>query len=247
MGLILLPLLGYLGLVLGFCFLTLSIASGLYYLSELVEEHSVQSARVLRKLIYALIGIQTLLWLVDGFPWTLTALGVASHAVYAGNLRYFPVVKLTDPVFVLSCVLVLVNHWVWFRHFSRPAPFRGSGGGGGSSSSSSSNRMGSVGGDLYQTAVPQPSFTEIASFFGLCVWLVPFALFVSLSAGDYVLPSTMGSDYATVDRRGAAIPRKGRPRRNTGMAKAAVDGAREWVTETGAMMGLWRAENVRSV
>jgi len=40
------------------------------------------------------------------------------------------------------------------------------------------------------------SFTEVASFFGLCVWLIPFALFVSLSASENVLPS-MGSEYAT--------------------------------------------------
>lgn len=98
--------------------------------------------------------------------------------------------------------------------------------------------MGTVGGDLYQTAVPQSSFTEIASFFGLCAWLVPFTLFVSLSAGEYILPSTTGSDHAAVDRRGAAIPRRGRPRRNTDMVKAAVDGAREWVSETGAVIDL---------
>lgn len=227
-----LPFLGYLGLVLAFCFLTLSIASGLYYLSELVEEHTVLSARLLRNLIYAIVGIQTLLWVVDGFPFTWTALGVASHAVYATNLRHFPIVKLNDPLFILSCVLVLINHWVWFQHFSKPVPFTGGGG---------SWRRGGVW-DKYQTVVPQPSFTEIASYFGLCVWLVPFALFVSLSAGENVLPS-MGSEYATGDRDERM--KRGRKRRNTGMAKAAVGGIKEWVGETGAMMGLWQGENVR--
>lgn len=227
-----LPLLGYLGLLLGFCFLTLSIASGLYYLSELVEEHTVLSARLLRNLIYIIVGIQMLLWLVDGFPFTLIALGIASHLVYASNLRHFPIVKLKDPLFISSCVLVLMNHWVWFQYFSKPAPFKGGGG-----SMSSSGFW-----DKYQTAVPQPSFAEIASYFGLCVWLVPFALFVSLSAGENVLPS-MGSEYATGERNEAMGQR--RKRRNTGMAKAAVDGVREWVGETGAVMGLWHAENVR--
>ena len=33
-----------------------------------------------------------------------------------------------------------------------------------------------------------PTFVEICSFFGLLVWLVPFALFVSLSAHDNLLP-----------------------------------------------------------
>ena len=93
----------------------------------------------------------------------------------------------------------------------------------------------------------QPSFTEIASYFGLCVWLVPFALFVSLSAGENVLPS-MGSEYATGERQGVGSDgfKKGHRRKNTGMAKKAVEGAREWMTETGAVMGLWRADNVRS-
>jgi len=226
-----LPLLGYLGLVLGFGFLTLSIASGLYYLSELVEEYSVFSAKLLQRLIYCVVAAQILLWLVDSFPWYLTLLGVASHGVYATNLRHFPIVKLSDPFFIASCVLVILNHWLWFRHFSAPTGYRGV---------PSSRR------DWYSTpAYDQPTFTEIASYFGLCVWLVPFALFVSLSAGENVLPS-MGSEYATGEREGVGFA-KGHRRKNThtGMAKAAVDGAREWVTETGAVMGLWQADNVR--
>jgi hypothetical protein len=58
----------------------------------------------------------------------------------------------------------------------------------------------------------------IASYFGLCVWLVPFALFVSLSAGDNVLP-TMGTEpvhgYESKEKR-------------QGMVKALVD----WVRGT---------------
>jgi len=230
-----LPLVGYLGLLLGFGFLTLSIASGLYYLSELVEEHSVLSAKLLKRLVYGVVATQILLWLVDGFPWHLTLVGIASHAVYASNLRHFPIVKLSDPVFLASCGLVILNHWLWFRHFSEPTVFRG------------------PGKDRYTTPVySQPTFTEIASYFGLCVWLVPFALFVSLSAGENVLPS-MGSEYATGDRDtvGAGMGnmpgfKRGHKRRNTGMAKAAVNGAREWMNETGAVMGMWRAENVKS-
>ncbi|KIX00364.1 uncharacterized protein Z518_10503 [Rhinocladiella mackenziei CBS 650.93] len=228
----LLPLLGYTGLILGFGFLTLSIASGLYYLSELVEEHSVFSAKLLKRLIYAVVVVQLLLWLVDGFPWHLTLLGIASHGVYSTNLRHFPIVKLSDPFFLTSCGLVMLNHWLWFRHFSTPAGYKGA--------PPSSRR------DWYSTPVhDQPTFTEIASYFGLCVWLVPFALFISLSAGENVLPS-MGSEYATGEREGVGF-KKGHRRKNTGMAKAAVHGVREWFTETGAVMGLWQADNVRPV
>lgn len=98
-----------------------------------------------------------------------------------------------------------------------------------------------------------PSFTEIASFFGLCVWLVPFALFVSLSASENVLPS-MGSEYATGE--GSSYTRAGRePAINgglskassgkSGLAKALVDGVRNWAGETGELMGFWKGEKTR--
>ncbi|KAF2769853.1 DUF396-domain-containing protein [Teratosphaeria nubilosa] len=224
-----LPLLGYIGLILAFLFLTLAIASGLYYLSELVEEHTVVAKKVLTRLIYAIIAAQVLLALVDKLPWTLSALSIASHVVYLQNLRRFPIVKLTDPVFIASCILVIVNHWLWFRHFSAPPP--------------ATDRY------RYWEAQDFPTFTEIASFFGLNVWLVPFALFVSLSAGENVLPS-MGSEYATGQGSSLNGGLTGRTRHKrsgtqTGMAKAAVNGVREWAGETGELLGLWKGDRTR--
>jgi hypothetical protein len=35
-------------------------------------------------------------------------------------------------------------------------------------------------------------FMDIAAFFGLCVWLIPFAYFISLSANDNALPMSSG-------------------------------------------------------
>ena len=101
--------------------------------------------------------------------------------------------------------------------------------------------------DRFQTqTTPQPTFTEIASYFGLCVWLVPFALFVSLSAGENVLPS-MGSEYATGERAGVGGGQGlGAKVKQKGMAKALVDGAMEWIGESGEALGLWRAENTRT-
>ena len=96
-----------------------------------------------------------------------------------------------------------------------------------------------------------PSFNEIASYFGLCVWLVPFALFVSLSAGENVLPS-MGNEYPTGDLGrgpitneglGRAIDRRGKKAK--GLLKAAIDGVMGWVRGTGESMGLWRGDKRR--
>lgn len=218
-----LPLVGYLGSVVGFCFLTLAIASGLYYLSELVEEHTVIAKRFLTRLIYSVVGLQLLLCVVDGFPFFLTLVGIVSHVVYLGNMRRFPFVKLTDPLFIASCVLVLINHYVWFRHFSK-----------------AQQRAHMNMSSYYDTPSDVPSFTEIASYFGICVWLVPFALFVSLSASDNVLP-TMGSEEPSITPggMGAGI----RARRGQGMAKALVDNILAAIAQTGAMAGWKRPED----
>jgi hypothetical protein len=143
---------------------------------------------------------------------------------------------------------VISNHYLWFRHFSTPPPH---------SRSYPYSRDPSI-----------PTFTEIASYFGLCVWLVPFALFVSLSAGENVLPS-MGSEYATGEGSSFISAGKGpagmgtstgggggfdaaaggrrrqRSGTNAGMAKATVNGVRDWLGETGEVMGLWKGERTR--
>lgn len=173
--------------------------------------------------------------IVDRFPVWLSFISILSHLVYASNLRRFPLVKLSDPFFILSCLLVVLNHWLWFRHFSKPpAP---------------SHRVENDWRQPYQVNYEaMPSFSEVASYFGLCVWLVPFALFVSLSAGDNVLPS-MGSEYATGEHATAGFghsrgPSDGKSK-NKGMAKALVDNVRDWAGETGELMGFWRGDRVR--
>ena len=141
--------------------------------------------------------------------------------------------------FVLTmrvAVLVIANHCFWFRHFSTPPAIP-------SSQYHSTSRYDYP--DL-------PSFTEIASYFGICVWLVPFAMFVSLSAGDNVLPS-MGSEYATgeavrtVDMGGGISSSTERKSRNAtkGLVKAAIDGTFEWISENRQAMGLWRGDKRR--
>ena len=121
----------------------------------------------------------------------------------------------TDPSPPPKIGLVLVNHYFWFSHFST-APV-------------------SVPRNIYE---PQslPTFTEIASYFGLCVWLVPFALFVSLSASDNVLP-TMGSE----EPGGPGVGGDGKNRRQ-GMAKVIVDFVRDSIAELGKLAGWWRPE-----
>ncbi|KAK9468653.1 transmembrane adaptor Erv26 [Lipomyces arxii] len=219
-----LTLLSYVGIVTGFVFLTLAVAAGLYYLSELVEEHSRFTKRLLEKLIYGIIAVYVLLLLFDHFPFWLTIFSIVTQIVYLQNMKQFPFIQLSSSTFIASCVLVLLNHYFWFQHFSRPSipppTLRAS--------------------PLYEPPPIFPPFSEVSSFFGICVWLVPFALFVSLSAADNVLPSTMetnttlgGSMSSGLgESAGAATLRKGQ-----GMAKVVIGKVREIVTDIARVLG----------
>lgn len=125
-------------------------------------------------------------------------------------------------------VLVLLNHYVWFKHFS------------GRQERAYQNMS-----SYYDTPDDVPSFTEIASYFGLCVWLVPFALFVSLSASDNVLP-TMGSEPSSSGSgigTGGVVDGGSAKRRGQGMAKALVDNIRGAIGEGSAMFGWKRSDD----
>lgn len=195
-----LQLLSYFGIVVGLVFVVLSIASGLYYISELVEEHTEPTKRFLKKLIYCIIATFTLLLIFDRFPWLLTLFSIFSYYVYLQNLKQFPYVELSSPIFLLSCLLVIANHFLWFNHFHNPyiPPLE--------------ERM-------KPNYVPPtiPSFVEVCSFFGLCVWFVPFALFVSLSAHENLLPHHMESTTAKDKKK------------NNGLAKVVVARVRDWI------------------
>ncbi|QEU58626.1 Svp26 [Kluyveromyces lactis] len=211
-------LLSYAGTVLGFIFLTLSTASGLYYLSELVEEYTEPTRRLLYRAIYTIIGIYVLLLLFDGFPWLLTAFSIFTYVVYLQNMKQFPYISLTNPTLMLSCVLVLINHYLWFKYFNDidiPPQFR-----------------------FDPNYVPRrrASFAEVASFFGICVWFIPFALFVSLSAGENVLPTHI-ERKKNEDGDGAESSR-GVRRRAKGLAKIVIDYIREYFYSIGKLFGL---------
>lgn len=89
---------------------------------------------------------------------------------------------------------------------------------------------------FYDTPDNLPTFTEIASFFGICVWLVPFALFVSLSAGDNVLPTENPA-------AAAAASGDGSKRKGQGLAKSLVDVVRNGLGEVAIMVGWKRRDN----
>ncbi len=170
------------------------LASGLLYLSELIEEHSRLAKLVGQRITYvrldplcyclsnelinmqAIIVFHVIFYLTDSLPLLHTLFSMACHIVYLQNFSpTWPLISLTSPSFIASCLLVIADHFSWFFYFARmTAEARHS--------------------KVYRgiTRHDVLSFTEIASFFGICVWLAPLFLFLSLSANDNALPVTAG-------------------------------------------------------
>nr|CAB3266907.1 protein TEX261-like [Phallusia mammillata] len=150
-------ILSWISLGLQIMFITLAIAAALYYLAELIEEYTVMTQKILRIMLIASCIIYVGLLIFEGFPFVLIAVGLFTNLVEFGLLRRFPFIELTSPNFILTVVLVFINHYFAFKYFS----------------------------DVYH------NFSEVLAFFTLCLWMIPFTFFISLSASDNVLPSTM--------------------------------------------------------
>lgn len=172
----LLHYLSYGGAVAAFIFITLSLASGLLWLSELIEEHSRSAKAIGQRGIYAIILIHILLWYFDSLPLHLTLFSILCHIVYLQNFTpNWPVVSLTSLSFLASCALVIIDHFLWFFYFARVTQ----------------NARHRARTTYPRQNIPVPGFADIATFFGVCVWLAPLFLFLSLSANDNALPMNL--------------------------------------------------------
>ncbi|KAJ3822434.1 DUF396-domain-containing protein [Lentinula raphanica] len=164
--------LSYVAIVVTFAFITLSIASGLLYISELIEEHSQLAKLVGQRGTYVIITFHIILYFTDALPLKHTLFSISCHVVYLQNFSSaWPIIPLTSFSFLASCVLVIADHFLWFFYFAHLTQ------------DARHQRY-------YQgRGVPSaPSFTEIVTFFGACVWLTPLFIFLSLSANDNAIP-----------------------------------------------------------
>lgn len=169
--------LSYVGSIAAFLFMTLSLASGLLYISELIEEYSRMAKLIGQRGTYLVIALHASLYIFDSLPLPQTLFSILCHAVYLQNFSSaWPLISLSSFSFIASCILAVANHFTWFLYFSRISR---------EVRHSYSRHRG--------PATEIPGFADIATFFGVCVWLVPLFLFLSLSANDNALPTSGSS------------------------------------------------------
>lgn len=87
----------------------------------------------------------------------------------------WPVVSLTSLSFLASCALVIIDHFLWFFYFAKITQ----------------NARHKARTTYPRQIVEVPGFADVATFFGVCVWLAPLFLFLSLSANDNALPMNL--------------------------------------------------------
>ncbi|KAG8193342.1 hypothetical protein JTE90_022972 [Oedothorax gibbosus] len=158
-------LLSWIGIVIQLSFVILSVAAGLYYIAELIEEYTVLTCRVIRVLILVTMAIYLGMFLFEDLPASLIICGILSQVMHLLVLRTFPFFDLTSLPFLGAVAFVIINHYLGFQYFS---------------------------------SVYYP-FSQVLSYFTICLWFVPFAFFVSLSANENVLPTLAETRPLTSD------------------------------------------------
>ena len=119
--------------------------------------------------------LHCLFYFTDRLPLLPTLFSIICHLVYLQNFsNTWPWISLTSITFLLSCVLVIGDHFIWFFYFTKVT--------------NNAHHLRTYRG----VATATHSLAEIASFFGICVWFTPLYLFLSLSANDNALPTTSG-------------------------------------------------------
>lgn len=99
--------------------LTISVAAGMYYVAELIEEYTTVAKRIIRLLLIIVTCLNILLVFFESeFTWTLCAIALLSNVVYFFILAEFPVIAFLSPTFLFSMLLLIIHHYFAFSFFN---------------------------------------------------------------------------------------------------------------------------------
>lgn len=106
---------GYIFLV----FLSVCLATGLYYLAELVEEYTKLAKKIITYTTQAVLVLHVLVLVIDRLPVKCVAAGIAAHLCYLGQLQRYPFMQLWSPVTAGSIGFFILSNALWGVHFWR--------------------------------------------------------------------------------------------------------------------------------
>jgi len=97
-------------------FVAVCLACGLYYLAELVEEHTAITRRIMYGVNVAILASHVL-FLSEGLPYSALAVGLGAHSSYMWLLQSFPFLSFASPPFLTSFALFCLSNFLWITHF----------------------------------------------------------------------------------------------------------------------------------
>lgn len=113
----LLYFLSYLAILFQICFVTISFAAGLYYLSELVEEYSEKTKKVISWLAKTTVLLYLIFTVTENFSWLMIGCGLTAQILHLLILRTFPDVRILSFEFIGAVLMLLTNHYLAYKHF----------------------------------------------------------------------------------------------------------------------------------
>lgn len=106
----------YLGALVFLVFASVCLATGLYYIADLIEEHSTLAKKLLTWTIRAVLLLHAAL-LLDEVPVTCTLVGAAAHLFYMHTLRKYPCMDVLSWEFLISAGMLVTSQVLWMHHF----------------------------------------------------------------------------------------------------------------------------------
>ena len=170
--------LALLGGYAGALMVALGVAAGIFYLCELIEEHTKRAVAVVKTAVAATVGAHALLVLTEGLPLATAAPSVAAQLAYWRLLNgNFPFVNMASEPVLTATAACAASNVMWLKSFQRGGFYE------------------------YETLDFAISLMLVVS------WLVPLALLLTVSSGDAMLPHGAPAPTAGVSktRRRAAL------------------------------------------
>lgn len=99
-------------------FFSTSLAAGLYYLAELIEEHTQLAHSIIAFISEGTMVIHLVLLFWDKMPWLPVLVSASAHAVYLQLLKTFPFFRFKSWEAIASIAAAAGATGMWIRHFS---------------------------------------------------------------------------------------------------------------------------------
>ncbi|QDZ21925.1 transmembrane adaptor Erv26 [Chloropicon primus] len=99
--------------------LAVCLATGVYYVAEVIEENTKKTKTVLRYLILSTMGAHVILLVWDRQPLVCVLSGLMAQGAYLQLLtKKFPYISFTSPVALIAVAALVVNQVAWYYHFT---------------------------------------------------------------------------------------------------------------------------------